>query len=990
MNAITNDTLLLPLLFIFLGAVVAGLFPLFKPAKYLSTGQQNIILALAPTAALVFFIALIPDFVDGIVYVYKYNWLPSMGLGFSFYVDGLSAVFALLITFIGAWVVIYTGQYFKGESGVWRFNLYLFLFMASMLGLVMAGDVITLFIFWESTSITSYLLIAYKAKDPEAQRSGFRALFITGGGGIALLAGLVFTSIVVGGADFATILSSGDILRSHPYYWVMLGLIAFGAFTKSAQFPAHIWLPGAMSAPTPASAYLHSATMVKAGIYLLARMNPAFGYTEGWFWLLSLVGLTTMLVGAYLGLKQNDLKGVLAYSTVSQLGVLVMLIGQDVPDAFKALTIGLLAHALYKSALFLIVGIIDHETGTRDLRRLGGLRHTMPYTFVVASIAALSMAGLPPLFGFLAKETLLATAVHPTLPQFFASIFPMATVVAGALMLAQAGMMIVDTFLGKPRDEKIHAHEAPWLMILAPLAPTILSLVVGLLPETQTEAAFLASAAGAAYGDKVKVSLKIWHGLNVPLALSFVAISIGSVLFWGRGYVRKLQARLDPPWNFERFYVWVLDRIDKLAWFATRLQFGRLRSYLFIILASLVGMVVFVGGNALVPNFSDLSVPDFDLSGGVALLRSIALFTVVGAALASIWLKRDFAAILAMGASGLGIALLFVLEPAPDVALVQIVVDILSVVILVLALGRLPVAQRRMAQEITDERTQNLKGVLRDALLAGSIGVVVMALSMIALTSRPRESAATTFYEANAKELVGAKDIVGAIVVDFRAMDTLIEITVFSIAGLGVYSLLRFAARKHGDLRGSVSSMGILTTSPLIATGKLQPVSSFIRIPAYLTLPFSLILAITHLMYGHDQPGDGFTAGVIVSLAVGLWYVVFGYEDTRKRLTWIKPSVLIEVGVLLAILNGTVAALIQGSFLANVDYGKLMNLALPRGFHLSSSFIFELSIFLSVFGSAARILDTLGRPDHIDLESEQDIYIYEDTHDHMVEKEEIN
>lgn len=987
---ISNGMIVLPLLVIFIGALAAGLLAFLKPNKYLGIAQQNILLSLAPAAAFIYFISQATGFIDGNIYVFEFSWMPSLGLVFSFYVDSLSAIFALLITFIGFWVVIYTGQYFKGEQGVWRFNLYLFLFMGAMLGLVMAGDIVTLFVFWESTSITSYLLIAYNAKDPEAQRSGYRALFITGGGGIALLGGLVFAGTVAGGSDFTTILSSGDVLRAHPYYWVILSLIAFGAFTKSAQFPAHIWLPGAMSAPTPASAYLHSATMVKAGIYLLARLNPALGSTEIWFWLLSLVGLITMLVGAYLGLKQNDLKGVLAYSTVSQLGVLVMLIGQNTPEAFKAFVIGLTAHALYKSALFLIVGIIDHEAGTRDLRRLGGLRLAMPITFVVGSVAALSMAGFPPMFGFLAKETLLAAAIHPTLPQLLASILPMAAVVNGALMLAQAGMVIVDTFLGKPRDAKIHAHEAPWLMILAPLAPTLLSLVIGLLPETQTEAAFLASAASVAYGDIVKVSLKIWQGINVPLILSLVTICIGGVLFWGRSYVRKIQEKLDPPWNFDQFYFWVLHGINRMAHYATRLQMGSLRTYMVIILLSMTILVLSIGGRSLLPDLSNFDPQKLLPTNAVALLRVIALFTMVSAAVASIWLKRDFAAILAMGASGLGLALYIILEPALDVALVQVVVDILSVVILVLALGRLPVVQRRVAQEITNERTTNLPDVLRDAVLACAIGAVVMVLSFVALSSRPRESFPTAFYEANAKELVGAKDIVGAIVVDFRAVDTLFEITVFSTAGLGVFSLLRFAARKHKDLKPVKVTLNSVASSPIFKKAKLQPVSAFIRVPAYLILPFSMILAITHLMYGHDQPGDGFTAGVIVSLAVGLWYVVFGYEITRQRLTWIKSSTLIAVGVLLAIVNGSIAAIMQGSFLANVDYGELLHLVLPRGFHLSSSFIFELAIFLSVFGSATRLLDTLGRPDHLDIESEEHFRVREDLHEHSLEGEEVN
>jgi NADH:ubiquinone oxidoreductase subunit 5 (subunit L)/multisubunit Na+/H+ antiporter MnhA subunit len=385
-----------------------------------------------------------------------------------------------------------------------------------MLGLVMAGDVLTLFIFWEATSIISFLLVAYKYKDETARRGAFKALFITGGGGIALLIGLLFVSQVCGSTSFTTILASGDLLRHSTLYPVILGLVALGGFTKSAQFPFHIWLPDAMSAPTPASAYLHSATMVKAGIYLMARLNPVLGQTEIWFWLLTLVGMATMLTGAYLGLKQNDLKALLAYSTISQLGLLMMMIGQDIEIAFKALIIGILAHALYKSALFMVAGIVDHQTGTRDLRRLGGLRRSMPYTFGVGAIAALSMAGLPPLFGFLAKETLLATTFHPSLPNMVAWIFTLASIVTGALMFTLAIMLLWDTFMGEPRDPAVCGHEAPKAMVLAPAIPAILSLILAQLPGPKVEAALLANAARAAHGFKVKVSLALWTGSIFP------------------------------------------------------------------------------------------------------------------------------------------------------------------------------------------------------------------------------------------------------------------------------------------------------------------------------------------------------------------------------------------------------------------------------------------------------------------------------------------
>ena len=962
----TDPTLLLPLVIIFAGAGIAALFGLPALNRRLTITRLSWLLALAPLVAFIMLAVRIPVLNEGDVYVWHIAWLPSLGLELGFYFDSLSALFALLVTFIGVLIIIYTGQYFKGDQGAWRFLTYMLLFMGSMLGLVMAGDVLTLFIFWEGTSIVSFLLVAYKYKDEAARRGGFKALFITGGGGIALLAGLLFVSYAAGSTDFVAILTSGDSLRNHEFYYVMLGLVAFGAFTKSAQFPAHIWLPSAMSAPTPASAYLHSATMVKAGIYLLARLNPALGFTESWFWLLTLVGMITMLVGAYLGLKQNDLKALLAYSTVSQLGVLVMLIGQEDGAGYKALVIGVVAHALYKSALFLVAGIVDHETGTRDLRRLGGLRQAMPYTFGLAFIAGLSMAGLPPLFGFLAKETLLATAIHPTLPTAIAWILPWASVLAGALLLAQSGLLVWDTFMGQPRDPTVHGHEAPWAMLVAPAVPALLSVILSILPGPKEEEAFLAGAASAAFGQEVKVSFQLFHGLNVPLFLSIVAVTLGFILFIFRARVRAFQAELWPGLSFNTLYAWVLAGIDRLAYGATRLQQGKLRHYLVIMLAGAVLLVAGFSGGALLPDLSRLTAPALDFSGEIIVLRIFVLFVIVAASLATVLLYRDFSAILALGASGLSIGVLMVLEPAPDVALVQIVVDILAVVILILALTRLPRPQRRQAQDISEARFAENRGVvLRDALAAGAVGLIVMLITLGALLSRPRDSLVTPFFEASAKPLTGAADIVGAIVVDFRALDTLVEIAVFSLAGLGIYTLLRYASRKHGD-KGEIAEERATTlpaAGPLTLGIGYRQMSPFIRTSTFVLLPLSMVLAATHMMYGHDQPGDGFTAGVIISLSVGLWYVVFGYREARRRLDWLKPSLLISSGILLAIATGAVAAFFNGHFLSNVDFGKLVGLPLPRGFYLSTSFLFEVSICLSVLGSGAHMLATLGRPE---------------------------
>ena len=954
-----DATLLLPLLIIGAAALLAAVFGLPALNRRLNITRLSWFLALAPLTAAILLALRVPQVNEGSIFTWQWTWLPTLNLNLSLYVDSLSLLFGLLVTFIGTLVVVYAGQYFKGDQGAWRFLAYLLLFMVSMLGIVTAGDVLTLFIFWEGTSILSFLLVAYKTKSEEARYGAFRALFITGGGGIALLAGLLFVSSVAGGTDFATILSSGEVLRHSAVYPVMLGLVAFGAFTKSAQWPAHIWLPGAMSAPTPASAYLHSATMVKAGIYLMARMNPALGFTDEWFWLLTIFGGVTMLVGAYLGLKQNDLKALLAYSTISQLGVLMMLIGQDVPEAYKALVIGVVAHAFYKSGLFLVAGIVDHEAGTRDIRRLGGLRKVMPYTFAVGTLAALSMAGLPPLFGFLAKETLLVTIAN--MPPVVAGLIRWSTVLAGSLMLAQAGLFIWETFMGQPKDPAIHAHEAPAAMWLAPAVPAVLSLVLSILPGPKEEASFLAGAAQAAFGAKVKVSTVLFHGLTVELLLSLVAISLGVVIFLARRRVRAWQTAVFPNLSFNTLYAWVLAGIDRASDWATRLQQGWIRPYLVIMLTATILLVFGFGWQSL--RFAlPLSWPGLNFGGEIAVLRLFALLLVVGASLMTVVLVRDFNAILAFGAAGLSMALLFVLEPAPDVALVQIVVDILAVVILVLALARLPRRQRRKAQEVAAIRRYSGWSLARDVAVAGAIGLVVTLITLSALLSRPRESMVTPYYAANAKALTGASDIVGAVVVDFRALDTAVEITVFGMAGLGIYTLLRFAAQKHGDNRveedEAVAGDGRQSTYGI---GGLRT-SAFVRAPAFVVLPLSLVLGATQMMYGHDQPGDGFTAGVIISLAVALWYVVFGYEETHRRLPWLRASTFVAAGVLLAIGTGTVAALLTGSFLGNYDFTAGWHF-LPSGFHVSTSFLFEVAICLAVLGSAARMLNSLGHPE---------------------------
>jgi NADH:ubiquinone oxidoreductase subunit 5 (subunit L)/multisubunit Na+/H+ antiporter MnhA subunit/multisubunit Na+/H+ antiporter MnhB subunit len=963
------NSLFLPLFVCLLCSAIAGLAGVRRINQYLSNTRLAWLIALGPLVAFLLVAFQVVHVFDGGRIIQEIAWMPTMGIRAILYLDGLSALFALLVTGIGTLVVIYTGYYLKEDQDTWRFLAYMMLFMTSMLGLVLAGDVITLFVFWEGTSITSYLLIGFKYKYADARRSAFKALVITGGGGIALLAGLLMVSNISGSFSFEDILVSGDLLRQSPLYQIMFGLIVLGAFTKSAQVPFHIWLPDAMSAPTPASAYLHSATMVKAGIYLMARMNPALGLTDTWFWVLSLAGLTTMLVGAYLGLKQNDLKALLAYSTVSQLGALMMLIGQDSEIAFKALVVGLLAHALYKSALFMIAGIVDHETGTRDLRQLGGIRRAMPVTFLVATIAALSMGGLPPLFGFLAKETLLATTTHPGVPPIIEIIFPAAVVISGALILVQAGTLLVDTFMGPKRDPGLHAHEAPLGMLLAPMLPATVSLALGVLPEPASLAALLAAGAQAALGAPVKVSLALWTGINVPLLLSMVAIMLGASMFAFRVRVRGRIMQTANGLTFNHLYQGGLRGIDLAAYWVTRVQNGKLRFYLVIML---------VGMGSLVYAFNAL--PLFTVPVGVhltpdifvnelMLLRLFALLLIVLSAAASVFLKRDLPAILALGVSGLAVAVLMVLEPAPDVALVQVVVDILLTIILVLLLTRLPRPQRQRAAEFTFRQTR--PGLLRDGLIALGSAAVMTLLVFSMLASRPRPSLLTPYFEENAQVLAGATDIVGAIIISFRAFDTLIEIAVFGMGGIGVYTLLRYASKKAGDKEDPIVHEPA-TQLRTFGVGGVH-ISPFVRLLAYMILPLTLVISVTHIMYGHDQPGDGFTAGIMISLAVGLWYVVFGYRETKRRLSWLKTTRLIGLGLLLVLTGASFSSLVNGTFFSQVNLTDYIQIPLPTGFYLNTGLLFELAISLTVLGSASLVIDTLGRPKDADRESQQQV-----------------
>jgi multicomponent K+:H+ antiporter subunit A len=586
------------------------------------------------------------------------------------------------------------------------------------------------------------------------------------------------------------------------------------------------------------------------------------------------------------------------------------------------------------------------------------------------------MAGLPPLFGFLAKETLLATATHPSVPPIMDVVFPIITVIAGSFMIALSGMFIWEVFHAPAKQKINFSHRPPFWMVAMPAIPATISLGLGLLPEPKWLAGFLAQAAKNAYNAPVKVSLALWTGISVPVILSAVVVIFGTLLFINRQVIRNWQNKIFASFSIEKIYDNSLNILDRIANLAVRLQAGRLRIYLAIMLLS-VGFLVFAFGELPFQTFfGDFRLFQNPTNTETNFLRLYVLFITIGASLASLVIQRDVYAILALGISGLAVATWFLLEPAPDVALVQVVVDILSIVILVLALVRLPKSQRQMIPSL-NIRIKRL-GFWRDLLISLAAGVVVTLISYQALISRPRTSLVTPYYQFNARSMTGATDVVSAVLVDFRGFDTMNEIIVFSVAGLGIYALLRTAIPVNKSQTTSKTDPDCASEPQARdASSELHitnPRSPLVRVLATLTLPLAFMIALTHIMFGHIQPGDGFTAGVILSLAIGLSYIIFGYYQTIDKIAWLNPRTFIASGILLILLSGTASWLFNGAFLSNQDFSNFLNFPKPPGFKISSSFFFEIGIFLVVLGSTDLMIDSLGHPgERIDCVEKVDI-----------------
>ena len=878
-------------------------------------------------------------------------WVPELGLSLSFYLDGLSLLFGLIILGIGAVIVVYSGYYFDELAELSRFYGLLISFMGAMLALVLAGNVLTLFIAWELTSVLSFLLISFYGTRTEARSGALQALMITGGGGLALFVGLVLMGTASGSMELSQIIAN-TALRDHPWYGAFTILILVGCFSKSAQFPFHFWLPGAMSAPAPASAYLHSATMVKAGVYLLLRLAPALGDTALWETALMGIGLLTMLVGALFALRQRDLKAALAYSTISQLGVLVALIGLPHGEGLEAALIGILAHALYKATLFLVAGAVDHATGTRNLDELGGLAKYLPGWAIVAVIAGLSMAGLPPLMGFVAKESLLH-AMLETPPALIV------IVVSAALTVAMAFILIWDVFWGT-REPHHHPHESSKGMLFAPAVLAGGSLLAGLQLQ-----AFVAPLLMPMMPHELHLTL--FAGINTPFILSVVAIVSGIGVFATRNIWRAWALPALPQGS--QIYKGLISGVEKVADQVLKTQNGKLRYYLIVILASVAVLQASAGLGHVKLNLH------FEITSGTDILRALLLLLSLGATLASIFYRKHLLAALALGLSGYSVGGLFLLEPAPDVALVQFMVETVGTVLLIVMLARIDAGERERAMESLWK--QSRPGLVRDILIATVIGVGVGLFALAAVNNRPAPQTIASWHIDHSADL-GINDVVGAIVTDFRGMDTIIEITVFSVAALGVISIL--ATPLHGEgwpvgrlkilrrfnRRGLPPNEAIEIPEALreestpLVSGFSTPLT---RIVTLFILPFSFLVALTQLLYGGDAPGDGFTAGVITGLGVTLCYIVFGYHESRRRLRWLHPRRLIGAGLLLVIINAMMPLLFGASFLKHTSLDQIV---LPANLHLSSTLAYETGIFLTVLGAISMVMEAIAYPKEVE------------------------
>jgi multicomponent Na+:H+ antiporter subunit A len=719
----------------------------------------------------VWFARMIPVIAAGDTLRFVWEWVPSLGVNVSFYIDGLSLTFALLITGIGALVMLYSARYLAGHVHQARFSLFLTSFMLAMIGLVISDNLLALFVFWELTTITSYLLIGFSHDTAKARRSALQALMMTGVGGLALLAGIILIGTTAGTFEMSEINAMPGVLTQSVMYLPIALLVLAGAFTKSAQMPFHFWLPNAMAAPTPVSAYLHSATMVKAGVYLMARTHPSLSGTDFWLWTLTIAGAITMVFASVMALRQTDLKLALAYTTLMALGALTLLLGNTSGYTITAAATFLIVHSLYKAALFLVVGILDAQTGTREAGKLFGMARAMPVTAAAAAIAALSMAGFPPFLGFIGKELKYAGAIAvASEPVFVAGAF----LIASALMVAIAGIVSFRPFWSKSGDPIAGVKEAPWPMLVGPVVLAALGAFFGIYPDTLATMLVNPTVAAIVGNAEPAKELKLWAGVNVPLFLSIATFVMGFTIY---AYKLKLRAALinltDRSPKFDNGWDSLMAGIASGSKALTRaIQTGVLHHYMVVTFGTALAVL------AVTLMFRSTGIPAVGLPQVELWDWLVFVLVILGSILVLVTNSR-ITAIAGLGVVGIGMAMIFILYSAPDVAITQLLVETLVVVLFAAAALKLP-----------SLGVEPLRKRWLDAIIAGGLGVVTTII-LLKVTTGPIDRELTTFFEIASYPQAFGQNIVNVILVDFRALDTFGEIAVVLIASISIFALLK-------------------------------------------------------------------------------------------------------------------------------------------------------------------------------------------------------
>ncbi|MCL6232222.1 monovalent cation/H+ antiporter subunit A [Acinetobacter amyesii] len=880
---------------------------------------------------------------NGKTVIQTWPWLTQVGIDFSFRLDALGLLFSLLITGIGTLIYIYAYYYLSPKNSLSKLYVLLMLFMAAMLGISLSNNLILLLIFWELTSISSFLLVGYWSNYDAAQRGSRMALTITGMGGLCMLGGFVLLAQITGTYQIDQILTMSSQIQQHSLFVPTLLLILMGAFTKSAQFPFHFWLPNAMAAPTPVSAYLHSATMVKAGIFLLARLLPIFAGATLYHNLVTFIGLFTLCMAAFFAIFKEDLKGLLAYSTISHLGLIVCLLGIGSPLAVAAAIFHIINHATFKAALFMIAGIIDHESGTRDLRKLSGLWQLLPFTATLTMITAASMAGVPLTNGFLSKEMffteLLANLTGPVM-----IVSAIIATFAGIFAVAYSVRLVHGVFFDGPLGKEIpnkEAHEPPFGMRAPATLLAALCILVGLFPALLVEHIVNSTARESIQNPAFEgTHLAIWHGLNAPLLMSVIALLGGLIFYFALakgGKLRRIDldpflGRLQGKVLFDLFLKYLLLSSRKFRRFTEN---GKLQSYVLWILIFSVAIVI-------VPFWlQGIGTGSRELVHApvIAIVLWLLLFS---ACWMMLWFHHErIKAVLISGAVGLVVTMVFICFSAPDLALTQITVDVVTTVLLLMSLSLLP--------QLTPYES-SVSRRWRDALIAIIAGLGIAWISWLIMTRD--HNSISWFFMQQSIPLGGGTNVVNVILVDFRGFDTFGEITVLGIAAIGTLCMMD-GMRAHG------------TTITQGLTYRFNPSPLMFRITSSWILPLALVISLYIFLRGHNLPGGGFIAGLITSLALVIQYIALG-QDRAEQLIGAKSGRLYEVwigiGLTIAGLTGIAAWLWGRPFLTSAHI--YVSPPILGEMHLASAALFDTGVYITVVGATMLMISVLGDSRH--------------------------